>query len=50
MVAVATGRLADAEHLVAHGLATGPPLGHYEARLHEHSASRLALLLHLLAR
>ena len=33
LVAVATGRFADAERFVTQALATGPPLGHYEARL-----------------
>ncbi len=33
MVAVASGRLTGAGRLVARALATGPPLGHYEARL-----------------
>jgi hypothetical protein len=27
------GRFTDAERFVTHALATGPPLGHYEARL-----------------
>ncbi|WP_327011347.1 AAA family ATPase [Dactylosporangium sp. NBC_01737] len=33
MVAVALGRFADAERLAGEALATGPALGHYEARL-----------------
>ncbi|GAB3848100.1 ATP-binding protein [Dactylosporangium cerinum] len=33
MCAVALGRLADADRLTAEALATGPALGHYEARL-----------------
>ncbi|MEV4518444.1 hypothetical protein AB0K00_56985, partial [Dactylosporangium sp. NPDC049525] len=33
MVAVAQGRFADAERLAGAALATGPALGHYEARL-----------------
>jgi tetratricopeptide (TPR) repeat protein len=33
LVAVATARFADAEAFVARALATGPPLGRYEARL-----------------
>lgn len=33
LVAVTTGRFADAQRFVAQALATGPPLGHYEARL-----------------
>jgi DNA-binding SARP family transcriptional activator/tetratricopeptide (TPR) repeat protein len=33
LVAVAVGRFADAESLVAQAMATGPPLGRYEARL-----------------
>jgi tetratricopeptide (TPR) repeat protein len=33
LVAVAAGRFADAERFVAQALATGPPLGRYEARL-----------------
>ena len=33
LVAVALGRLADAERLAGAALATGPALGHYEARL-----------------
>jgi tetratricopeptide (TPR) repeat protein len=33
LVAIDRGRFADAERHVAHALATGPPLGHYEARL-----------------
>ena len=33
LVAVGAGRFADAERFVAHALATGPPLGRYEARL-----------------
>jgi tetratricopeptide (TPR) repeat protein len=33
LVAIAQGRLDDADPLVRHALATGPALGHYEARL-----------------